>query len=176
MTRHGLHAPGATPPITTLVTGMYWRKSLWNGAATVPVVLGFENARLTLEDTTRTVFSVPITAVSARLTGWRTLIITVDGIRYDFVGTGSAISNTFSAEQHEKLRRQSMSAPGALVQGGALASNAGIVVGQALGAGIGATAHVAGSGMMTVGFIIGAKAMSKWRDLLLQEGVFAAKV
>lgn len=154
-----------------LITGMYWRKNLWNGAATVPVLLGFENGTLTLEDAKTTVFAAPITTVSARLTAWKTLVITVDGTKYDFVGTGSSISSGFTAEQRAKLAAQSMSAPG-LGQVGGAAAGAGVVLGQVADAGLGAATQAAGAGASVVGFLIGAKAMGKWKELFTQVGVF----
>lgn len=107
---------GKVTPVSerSIKSGLYWRKSLWNGAATVPVVLTAEPATnanggsrgtLTMRDADGRGFSVDADRVTATWSRFGTMTLTVDGTRYDVVGAGSRISKSFSPEQRAELEQ-----------------------------------------------------------------------
>ncbi|MEU7029111.1 hypothetical protein AB6O49_33665 [Streptomyces sp. SBR177] len=83
---------------------MYWRRSLWNGFRCRPVLLTLENGRFRATDRRGdVVFDLPVTAVTGRLSRLGTLLLTLDGSRYDLVGRGSSVSPRPSRGQVEAL-------------------------------------------------------------------------
>lgn len=86
-----------------IVTGLYWRKSLWNGFASVPVILRLDGDLLTLKTTKNTVFQVQISETRCRFSVFGTMIVTVNGEDYAFVTAGAAVSKSFSKEQLAEL-------------------------------------------------------------------------
>jgi len=173
--------PSATPDtpsndsINTLVTGLYWRKNLWNGAATVPAILSFENEAVTMTDKKAQVFSVPLSSIQARITLLGTLILTVEGKQYAFVGAGSGISSQFSAEQQATLMSTTANDATNTVKAGTVGAVGGGVVGAIAGETAGAATSVAGAGLMAAGYFVGLGAIKKWQELLLQKGIIDAK-
>jgi len=80
---------------------VYWRRSLWNGARCVPVVLSLLPGELRAQDREGTVvFQGDPRKVDGRLTRLGTLLINVEGKRYALVGRGSDLSPAPTAEQH----------------------------------------------------------------------------
>ena len=162
---------------TRLITGIYWRKSLWNGAATIPVILGFENDQLVLKDGETVVFAAPISTVKAKVTLWGTLVLFVDGKKYDFVGTGSGISRTFSAEQQAEINDQSMTLPTTLTKAGLVTGLAGSVgrnlAGNSAGSTVGAAGQIAGGAAMAAGYLIGLNGIKKWQALFAERNLLS---
>jgi len=173
--------PSATPDtpstdsINSLVTGLYWRKNLWNGAATVPAILSFENDAVTMSDKKAQIFNVPLSSIQARITLLGTLILTVEGKHYDFVGTGSGISSQFSAEQQATLMSATSNNSTNAVKAGTIGAAGGGVVGAIAGEAAGAATSVAGAGLMAAGYFVGLGAIKKWQELLVQKGIIDAK-
>ncbi|MFF2198880.1 hypothetical protein [Streptomyces sp. NPDC058145] len=96
---------------------VYWRRSLWNGARCVPVVLSLLPGELRAQDREGTVvFQGDPRNVDGRLTRLGTLLINVEGKRYALVGRGSDLSPAPTAEQHAAV---SGCRPPADVSGGA---------------------------------------------------------
>lgn len=83
---------------------LYWRKNLWNGAACVPVILMLEDGVLTMksaDDTT--VFNESLEKVAVNFTGWGTMVLTMQGKKYDIVGMPAADSPAISDLQKAEL-------------------------------------------------------------------------
>lgn len=101
------NAPGTVPavePDVTLASIVYWRRSIWNGRRCVPVLMTLDQSRLRARDRHGAeVFAAPVGQVRGRLTRLGTLLLTVDGRRYDVVGRGSDISPSPSPEQRRGL-------------------------------------------------------------------------
>lgn len=81
------------------VSGLYWRKSLWNGFASVPVILRLDGNFLTLKTTNETEWQVFISDTKCRITPLGTMILTVNSKDYAFVTMGASVSKSFSKEQ-----------------------------------------------------------------------------
>lgn len=95
---------------------VYWRRSLWNGARCEPLLVTLGPGALQARDRASTVvFQADPSTVTGRLTRLGTLLLTVDGRRYDLVGRGGSMSPEPSAEQEQALahftRRQVQQAP-----------------------------------------------------------------
>ncbi len=107
---------------------VYWRRSLWNGARCVPVVLSLFPGELRAQDRDgEVVIQGDPREVEGRLTRLGTLLITVRGERYALVGRGGGLSPVPSPEQRAAVSAFGASSPAA---GGA--------VDQVLNAGAGA--------------------------------------
>ena len=165
MTDENLQTSQPTAPESKLISGIYWRKSLWNGAATVPVILALEDGALVLKTNNATVFAAPITAVKAKFTAWGTMLITVEGKQYDFVGTGATFSKAFSDEQKAQISQQSLTST--LSSAGGFAAAAGAAINPAV--------QVAGASAMVTGYFIGLGALQKWNEIFQQYGVASVR-
>lgn len=84
-----------------------WRKSLWNGFASVPIILRLDGDLLTLKTTKNTVWKVPILETKCRFTLLGTMIVTAVGKDYALVTAGSSVSKSFSKEQLAELAQES---------------------------------------------------------------------
>ena len=99
--------------MSSISSGLYWRKSRWNGAACVPVVLTARRSpsgsggSLTMRDGSGEGFSVDGSAVTATFSFLGTMTLVVDGTRYDVVGAGSGISKPFTEAQRAELAEAS---------------------------------------------------------------------
>jgi len=164
-------------PTTRLITGMYWRKNLWNGAATIPVILGFEDEQLVLKDGETIVFATPISTVKAKVTLWGTLVLVVDGKKYDFVGVGSGISRTFTAEQQAEINQQSMTLPTTLAKAGLVTGVAGSIgrnlAGNSAGSAVGSAGQIVGGVAVAAGYLIGLNGIKKWQALFAERGLLS---
>lgn len=94
--------------MSSISSGLYWRKSRWNGAACVPVVLTATESSpgagtLTMRDGSGEGFSVDGASVSAKFSVFGTMTLTVAGTKYDVVGAGSGISKPFTEAQRAEL-------------------------------------------------------------------------
>ena len=152
-----------TPP--SHASGLYWRKSKWNGARCVPVILSLDAGRLRLAAAKGVAFDVPCADVVAKFTRFGTLVLTVGGRSYDILGVGASLSPSFSKEQREELQAlQAKAAKGAFAPGLAAA-----------GAGIGGEAGAVMDAAAIVGAVFEIKAMREnikpWRSLLPAAGV-----
>ena len=162
-------------PTTQLITGMYWRKNLWNGAATVPTILGFQDEQLVLKDGETIVFAVPISTVKAKVTLWGTLVLTIDGKKYDFVGTGSGVSRNFTPEQQAEINQQNMTLPTTLAKAGLVTGLAGSIgrnlAGNAAGSAVGSAAQITGGVAAAAGYLIGLGGIKKWQVLFAERNL-----
>lgn len=156
------------PNNTPLVTGVYWRKNLWNGAATVPVILAHQDGVLEMRDESSTIFSHPLSSVRAKISLWGTLTITVGDEKYDFVGSGAALSRRFSPDQQAHIESQNLTVATDLVKGGTVGAVAGTVIGAATTAGAGVAAQAAGVGAMVAGYFVGLEAIKKWQSFFIE--------
>ncbi|MFI1166899.1 hypothetical protein ACH4UM_25700 [Streptomyces sp. NPDC020801] len=83
---------------------VYWRRSRWNGARCEPVLVSLVPGALWAGDRAlAVVFEADPRTVTGRLTRLGTLLLTVDGRRYDLVGRGSSASPGPSAGQEQAL-------------------------------------------------------------------------
>ncbi|MFD8259071.1 hypothetical protein [Streptomyces griseoluteus] len=95
---------------------VYWRRSIWNGTRCQPVLATLRPGELHLRDRSLgTVLRVDPRTVTGRLTRLGTLVLTVEGRRWVFVGRGASVSPSPSAEQHRALEQ---AGPGTAAAGG----------------------------------------------------------
>ena len=179
MNEHPTESPitpiATTENTTSLVTGLYWRKNLWNGAATVPVILTFQDGHVTMSDKKAEIFNVPINEIKGRITLLGTLILTIGDKHYDFVGTGSGISSQFSPEQQAVLLGSNQNGATNATKAGTIGAAGNGVIGAVAGQAAGAATSVAGAGLMAAGYFVGLGAIKKWQELLIEKGVIDAK-
>jgi len=98
---------------------VYWRRSLWNGARCVPVVLSLLPGELRAQDRDgKVVFQGDPRQVDGRLTRLGTLLVTVGGKRYALVGRGADLSPAPSAGQQAAV--SAVRQPPAVTDGGAV--------------------------------------------------------
>ncbi|MDQ0732344.1 hypothetical protein [Arthrobacter sp. B1I2] len=147
---------------------LYWRKSMINGARTVPVIIGMDSAgKFSMQDAAGlTVFSLPAHQASFRFTSMGTMLITAQGRKYDIVGVGASLSPSPSAWQRAELE----AAPGSHTDHTDL-SRAGSAGAAMSGAGgMGAVAGVAGSAAMMFSYYQGLEAIKAWQEVLPETG------
>ena len=154
-------------PSQVFKSPVYWRKSLWNGAKTVPSILSINGTTLSLKSDRETAFEVPVNAATIRYTAFRTLVIKVDGKKYDITGVGAAISRPFTEQQKQELSNDNANTPTNSVTAGLGANAVGVAVG---GAG-GAAASVAGNVAAIAGFVVGVKELEKWKPIFTKFGL-----
>ena len=150
----------------TYASGLYWRKSKWNGTKCVPVILSLDGGRLRLAAAEEVAFDVPCADVVARFTRLGTLVVTVAGRSYDILGVGASLSPSFTKEQREELQARQA----------ARAASAGVAPGlAAAGAGIGGEVGGVMDAVAAVGAVFEITAMREnikpWRTLLPAAGV-----
>lgn len=167
-----------TPDLPTqhLVTGIYWRKNLWNGAATVPVVFSLKNDVLQAKTKKEVLFEVPVSDISTSFSMWGTMSIFIGDKKYDFTGVGSGISGAFSAEQQKEIESSATNIPTNAVKAGAAGAIGGSVLQNVADAGAaGGVAQAAGVAGMTAGYFMGLDAIQKWQTVFTQVGVVSDK-
>lgn len=91
--------------------GLYWRKSLWNGARCVPVIVTLGSGLFSMSDREGDVFSVPVAQVRAKRGRLGTLKVSWPGASFCLVGRGGAISPTFTEAQRTQLAELGVSQP-----------------------------------------------------------------
>jgi len=126
-----------------IVSGLYWRKSLWNGFACIPVILRLDGNFLTLKTTDKTEWRVFISDTKFRATAFGTMILTVNHRDYAFVATGAVVSKKFNEEQLAELN----DANGRYDVGADAASSIGLGAST-----IGGVAAPVGVGQATIGY------------------------
>lgn len=141
---------------------LYWRKNLWNGSACVPVILMLENDVLGMKAADDTiVFSEPVEKVAVKFTGWGTMILTVQGQKYDFVGMPAADSPAVSDAQKVELSGLNFET------GGAKAKDAQpVILGSAAASAVGGGAAVVGAAVSTVTYYRGLTSIREWKALI----------
>lgn len=143
---------------------LYWRKSMINGAKTVPVVLGMDASGIfSMQDAAgRRVFSLPVQEASFRFTSMGTMVVTAGGSKYDILGVGASLSPSPSPGQLAEMQASpsdhkdptDLSRAGSA---GAAMSGAG---------GLGGAAGVAGSAAMMFAYYQGLEAIKAWQEVL----------
>ncbi|NUT72824.1 hypothetical protein HNO81_16880 [Pseudarthrobacter sp. C4D7] len=143
---------------------LYWRKSMINGAKTVPVILAMDAAAtLGMYDAAGVpVFSLPASQASVRFTSMGTMVVTAHGRQYDVVGVGASLSPSPSPWQVAEMTadaggRMDPTAIGRAGSAGAAMSGAG---------GLGAVAGVAGGAAMMFAYYQGLDAIKAWQAAL----------
>lgn len=144
--------------LDTLTTGIYYRKNLWNGSATVPVILKLDKGILSANTANNQIFSSLIENVSARFTVWGTMLIVVDDKQYDFTGVGAATSPSFTAAMLQEIDETKDKSGTTLARIGVGLYGAGAVTGLAAG-------QVAGAGAMMAGYFSGLGALKIWQNV-----------
>lgn len=142
---------------TDFKSGLYWRKNLWNGAATVPAILSLENGFVTLRTAVEHVFTEPVQNISAKFTMWGTMILTTPKGKYDITGSGASISPSFTQEMNQELG-DAKNTTGLLSRAGLI----GVGAGAAFDA---AGASALGGGAAALGFAKGVKAIKLWKPV-----------
>lgn len=161
----------STDSKSKLITGIFWRKNLWNGAATIPVILAFQNDTLELQDATSTIFSVPISTVTANISIFGTLTVIVGDKKYDFVGSGAALSKSFTSAQQAQIEQQNLVVSDMLVKVGTAGVMTGTIVSNIANTGAGVATQAVGAGAMAASFFIGLGAIKKWKELFIEHNL-----
>jgi hypothetical protein len=158
--------PSALPEV--FASGIYWRKSLWNGAKTVPSILTLRNGMVSLKSAKEIAFEAPIGSISAHMTPFKTLVIMANGKKFDINGAGAGISPQFNEEQKRELANQTAGASTNQATGG-LGTNA---LGAGLGGAAGAGLSVLGTAVVFASFMKGVKELDKWKAIFKTAGVY----
>jgi hypothetical protein len=140
---------------------LYWRRNLWNGSACVPVILTLEAGTLTMKNAEGTViFSEPQEGVVPRFTGWGTMVLTIQGKKYDFVGMPAADSPAVSDLQKAELSAVKVgdTNKGLDVQP--------VVVSSAAASAVGGGAAVVGAAASTATYYRGLSSIREWKSLI----------
>ena len=97
---------GSVKPMKSL---LYWRKSMINGAKTVPVIVAMDPAgTFSMHDAAGApVFSLPASDASLRFTSMGTMVATAQGRKYDIVGVGASLSPSPSPWQMAEMAAES---------------------------------------------------------------------
>ena len=152
--------------VTSYASGLYWRKSKWNGAKTVPVILSLDAGRLRMASAKEVAFDAPCAEVAARFTKLGTMVLTVGGRTYDVLGIGASLSPNFTGQQLDELRERRAAAAE-----GAVSPAAAGLTGVGAGGDVGAALDAA----VMVGAVFDIKRMREnirpWRAVLPAAGV-----
>jgi hypothetical protein len=164
------------PSTVRFTSGVYWRRSRWNGRKCDPVILTVDQGRLRMSTADAVVFDVPCTSVTARFSRAWTMMLTVEGTRYDFVGQGSGISKSFTPAQLDEIRAAHANAAGRDRSGGTAAAATGAAgLGAATGdpgvQAVGGAFAVAGLAQAAFEFGTLRAVIRPWREVLPVAGV-----
>jgi hypothetical protein len=160
-----MNSTGSAKPMKSL---LYWRKSMINGAKTVPVIVGMDSGgTFSMKDAAGlTVFSVPARQASFRFTRMGTMVITAQGRKFDIVGVGASLSPRPSSGQLAE-----MEAPPTGHTDHTDLSRAGSAGAAMSGAGgMGAVAGIAGGAAMMFAYYQGLEAIKAWQGVLPETG------
>lgn len=152
---------------------LYWRKSMINGAKTVPVVVTMDSSGIfSMQDAAGvTVLSLPVQQASFRFTTMGTMVVTAQGRKYDVVGVGASLSPSPSPGQVAEMKGapSSQKDPTDLSRAG----SAGTAMSGA--GGLGGVAGVAGGAAMMFAYHQGLEAIKAWQEVLPETGAAVRK-
>jgi hypothetical protein len=165
----------ATPPAARaqpLKSGMYWRRSKLFGWLCPTGILTLEEGRLRFVTEKMTVFEAPASSVSASFSGWGTLTITVDGVSYDFVGSGGGMAGSFSAAQKSELAQATGRHTSGSLATAAVAAPAGAAAIAAVNGvrGVDALGTLIGSSIGAGVYASGVNILKRWPGVLEAQG------
>lgn len=143
---------------------LYWRKSMINGAKTVPVVVSMDSSGIfrMVDAAGVSVLSLPVQQASFRFTTMGTMVVEAQGRKYDILGVGASLSPSPSAAQVAEMQ----GAPSGHKDPTDL-SRAGSAGAAMSGAGgLGGVAGVAGSAAMMFAYYQGLEAIKAWQEVL----------
>jgi len=153
---------------------LYWRKSLWNSARCVPVILTLQDEQLSMTSSDMSIiFQAPQSDVTAKFTGWGTMVLSVAGQSYDMVGMPASVSPAVSESQKQDL---------ALVRDNGGQAGQGtdmqlVVLGSAAtNAAGGAPGDMAGTAAMAAVYYRGLAGIRQWQTLLAGPNVKRRKM
>ncbi|MDP9887810.1 hypothetical protein [Pseudarthrobacter enclensis] len=151
-------------PATPMKSLLYWRKSMINGARTVPVIVSMDSSGTfrMVDAAGVSVLSLPVQQASFRFTSMGTMVVTVQGRKYDLLGVGASMSPGPSPEQKAEMKAASddykdRTALNRAASAGAAMSPAG---------GLGGAAGVAGSALMMFSYYEGLEIIKAWQAIL----------
>jgi len=153
---------------TFFKSGIYWRQSLWNGAKTVPSILAIDGDILSLKSDQQTAFEASVSTVKVKFTRFGTLVIQVNGKKYDVTGVGAAISRPFTEEQKEELANRNAGTAQNFVAGGLGVNSFGVGAGGVAGTGF----AIVGAVQSVAGFAMGVKELNKWKPIFAKAGIY----
>ncbi|WP_240617817.1 MULTISPECIES: hypothetical protein [unclassified Pseudarthrobacter] len=152
---------------------LYWRKSMINGARTVPAIVAMDSAgTFSMHDADGVpVFSVPAAQAAVRFTSMGTMVVTANGRKYDIVGVGASLSPSPSSWQ---LAEMAAGADGRTDPTGlSRTGSAGAAMSGA--GGLGAVAGAAGGAAMMFAYYQGLDAIKAWQEALPNAGATVQK-
>ncbi|MDQ0147362.1 MULTISPECIES: hypothetical protein [Pseudarthrobacter] len=161
---------GSASPMKSL---LYWRKSMINGAKTVPAIVAMDSAgTFSMHDAAGVpVFSVPASQAAVRFTSMGTMVVTANGRKYDVTGVGASLSPSPSSWQ---LAEMAAGADGRTDPTGlSRAGSAGAAMSGA--GGLGAVAGAAGGAAMMFAYYQGLDAIKAWQEALPSAGATVQK-
>jgi hypothetical protein len=85
------------------ISGLYWQRHALNASKCPPGLLCLDNGRLSLRTSDERVFDVAATTVSARLSGWGSMVLTVDSQSYVMQTSVGQLSAPFSKSQQRAI-------------------------------------------------------------------------
>ncbi|WP_457948720.1 hypothetical protein ACTAQI_00235 [Pseudarthrobacter sp. alpha12b] len=161
---------GSAKPMKSL---LYWRKSMINGAKTVPVIVGMDSAgTFSMRDAAGVpVFSLPASQATVRFTSMGTMVVTAQGRKHDILGVGASLSPSPSPWQMAEMAADSSGHSDHT--GLSRAGSAGAAMSGA--GGMGAVAGVAGSAAMMFAYYQGLEAIEAWQEVLPETGAAVQK-
>jgi len=155
-------------PATPMKSLLYWRKSMINGARTVPVIVSMDSSGVfrMVDAAGVSVLSLPVQQASFRFTSMGTMVVTAQGRKYDLLGVGASLSPDPSPEQKAEMKAASddykdRTALNRAGSAGAAMSPAG---------GLGGVAGVAGSALMMFSYYEGLEIIKAWQAVLPETG------
>ena len=85
------------------ISGLYWQRHALNASKCPPGLLSLDNERLSFRTADERVFDVPANTVTARATGWGSLVLTIGSKRYVFQSSVGQLSPPFSKSQQRAV-------------------------------------------------------------------------
>lgn len=149
--------------MTSLKSGVYWRKSKIFGHLCPPGILALDGDRISFTTEKELVFDAAVADVQATFTGWGTLVITTGGSSYDIIGSGGEMAASFSKKQVAELKQASVDRRGATGLAGDVMQASGNAAAAALGEAI-------ALGVATGKYASGVKILQQWPPALAEAG------
>jgi hypothetical protein len=153
---------------------LYWRKSMINGAKTVPVIVAMDGAGMfSMHDAAGVkVFSLPAPQAAVRFTSMGTMVVTTaNGRKYDILGVGASLSPSPSPW----LMAEMAADPGGRTDPTGLSRVGSAGAAMSGAGGLGAVAGAAGGAAMMFAYYQGLDAIKAWQEALPGAGAAVQK-
>ncbi|MGV8884701.1 MAG: hypothetical protein ACOH1T_03810 [Microbacteriaceae bacterium] len=149
--------------MTSLKSGVYWRKSKIFGHLCPPGILALEGDVVSFTTSTEHVFRAAASDIEANFTGWGTLVLRVDGRTFDMIGSGGEMAAAFSKQQIAELKQSTIDRGGVAGTAGDLLAASGNAAAAVLG-------ELITVGVATGKYASGVKILKQWPLVLAEAG------